>query len=402
MTYVAKSSFWITLGRMAGAGSGFLLTLLLANTTTKETLGTYKFVQSIAGIVAAFSLSGMGTAITQAVARGNEGALYKGFRSFMRWSLIMTVVAWGTAVYYFVNDNATLGWSLLVIGIALPLSQGGGFYSPFLIGKKDFKRETTFGIAATVIPMLITGLVALATNSVPLLITAFFGSAAIVGLVLYRLTVRLYHPSHSDENTPVIYGRHLSAMNVLGMISFQLDRLLVFHYLGAAQMALYTVALAAPQQLRFGSKLLSTMALPKFSTQNAADMHQTLPRKAFIVFLGSLLIAGTYIVLAPYFFAIFFPTYLDAVRYSQIFALVILFFPASLLQQFFVGQMRKKELYTLQTAVPIVKIVLLFLLLPHYGIWGALIAIFSMELVRLCIITFFFVRFKHTPVQETI
>ena len=402
MLYVARGSFWITLGRVVAAGSGFLLTLVLANTVAKETLGTYKFVQSLAGIIAAFSLSGMGTAVTQAVARGNDGALHKGFRSFMRWSVIMTAIAWGTAGYYFWNGNEMLGWSLVVIGLALPLSQGGGFYSPFLIGKKDFRRETLFGTAVTVIPMLVTAFATLFTESVPLLVLSFFGTGAIVGIISYRLVMRLYAPSLTDDGTPVSYGKHLSLMNILGMVSFQLDRILVFHYLGAAHMAMYAVALAAPQQLRFGSKLLSTMALPKFSANDPSGIRQTLPRKALIVLLGSVLLAGTYIILAPFFFRMFFPAYVDAVIYSQVFSLVILFFPVSLIQQFFVGQMRKKELYMLQTVVPLVKIALLFVLLPLYGIWGALMAIFSMEIVRACLITILFMRFKdHKRSEKT-
>jgi O-antigen/teichoic acid export membrane protein len=390
MIYVARGSFWITLGRVVAAGSGFLLTLLLANTVSKETLGTYKFVQSAAGIVAAFSLSGMGTAITQSVARGNDGALHKGFRSFMRWSVVMTAIAWGAAAYYFWNGNMTLGWSLVVIGAALPLSQGGGFYSPFLIGKKDFEHETKFGIFATVTPILVTGVTALFTQSVPFLILAFFGSGALVGIILYRLTIHIYAPALTEEKTPVTYGKHLSFMNILGMISSQLDRILVFHYLGAAQMAIYSIALAVPQQLRFGSKLLAAMSLPKFSGADPRPIFATLPRKALLVFLTSCVIVLIYIVCASFFFKIFFPQYLEAVHYSQIFSLVILFFPAALFQQFFVGQMQQKWLYVLQVSVPVVKIVLLFILLPIYGILGALFSILGMEVFRIIAVVLIF------------
>ncbi len=392
MVYVARGSFWITLGRMIAAGSGFLLTLFLANTLTKETFGTYKYVQSIAGIIAAFSLSGMGTAITQAVARGNEGALHKGFSSFMRWSILMTIAAWCTAGYYFWNGNEILGWSLIVIGLGLPLSQGGGFYSPFLVGKKNFKRDAQFGIAATVIPMLAIGVTALFTDSIPLLVLAFFGTGAIAGMVLYRLTLWMYAPNRNDEGTPVTYGKHLSAMNILGMVSFQLDRLLIFHYLGAAQMALYAVALALPQQLRFGSKLLTQMALPKFSSANVGDLYRTIPRKALLVFFASVIIVTLYILIAPLFFKTFFPQYIDAARYSQVFSLVILFFPAALFQQFFVSQMHHKILYALQISVPLVKIVLLFMLIPKYGILGALYAILGMELFRIIAVLIIFKR----------
>jgi O-antigen/teichoic acid export membrane protein len=390
MVYLAHGGFWITVGRMVGAGSGFLLTLLLANTISKEALGTYKFVQSLAGIVTAFSLSGMGTAVTQAVAQGRDSALLSGFKTFMRWSVLMTVIAWGAAVYYFLQGNVILGWSLLIVGVALPLSQGGGFYDAFLLGKKDFRKETIFGLWVTVIPMLATGITALFTEVTPFLVLSFFGGSAIVAMVLFSRIKKQYHLVGSDHLETLSYGKHLSVINILGMISTQMDRLLVFHFLGALQMALYSVALAVPQQLRFGSKLLAQMSLPKFSGTDPGAIYKTLPRKALLVFFVSVGIVLFYVLVAPLFFKVFFPQYMDAVRYSQIFSLVILFFPATLFQQFFVGQMKQKILYALQTAVPLIKIILLFILVPLYGILGALYAIFGMELFRLVAVLIIF------------
>ncbi len=396
MVYLAKGGFWITIGRMVSAGSGFLLTLILANVISKEAFGTYKFVQSLAGIVTAFSLTGMGTAVIQAVARGNEGALIGGFKTFMRWGVLMTIVAWGISIYYFLNGNVMLGWSLFIIGAVLPFS-GGGFYSSFLIGKKDFRRETQYGIIATIAPMFAVGVTALLTEITPFLVLAFFGTSVVVTMFLYIGVIKKFKPQESHSAQTLSYGKHLSLMNVLGMISTQMDRLLVFHYLGALQMALYVIALAVPQQLRFGSKLLAQMALPKFSGTNTSDLYRSIPRKAFLVFLVSIVIVIFYILVAPLFFKLFFPDYMEAVRYSQIFSLVILFFPATLFQQFLVGQMKQRSLYVLQTVVPLVKIVLLFILLPLYGILGALYAILGMEVFRMITIVsmFKFLAYRH-------
>lgn len=402
MVYLAKGGFWITVGRLVGAGSGFLLTLILANVISKEAFGTYKFVQSLAGIVTAFSLTGMGTAVIQAVARGNEGALIGGFKTFMQWSVLMTVAAWGTSVYYFLNGNTMLGWSLLIIGVSLPLSQGGGFYSPFLIGKKDFRRETQYGIVATIVPMVAIGLTALFTEVTPFLVLAFFGTSAVTAMILYSRIIKKFKPEQSPSDKTLSYGKHLSFMNILGMVSTQMDRLLVFHYLGALQMALYVIALAVPQQLRFGSKLLAQMALPKFSGTNTSDLYKTIPRKALLVFFVSVAVVVFYVLIAPLFFKIFFPDYMEAVRYSQIFSLVILFFPATLFQQFLVGQMKQRSLYILQTAVPLVKIVLLFILLPLYGILGALYAVLGMEVFRMITIIGVFKFLAHRHVKNII
>lgn len=392
MLYLAKGGFWITFGRIMGAGSGFLLTLLLANTISKEALGNYKFIQSFAGIITAFSLTGMGTAIIQSVARGNDGVVRQGFKTFLSWSVLMTVVAWGSAVYYFIQGNVALGWSLVIIGITIPFSQAGSFFSPFLIGKKEFKTETIFGVVYTITPLLATGIVSLFTAATPFLVMAFFGISALTGMIFYKITLTRYNPPQKTESKMLTYGKHLSVINVLGSISMQLDRLLVFHYLGAVQMALYTIALAAPQQLRFGSKLLATMSLPKFSAADPLPLYKTLPRKALLVFCGALSIVLFYIAIAPWFFTFFFPNYIEAIRYSQVFSLVILFFPAVLFQQFLVGQMQQKWLYILQTIVPTTKILLLFILLPVYGIWGALISIITMEFVRLIIIVSIFFK----------
>lgn len=401
MLYLAKGGFWITFGRVIGAGSGFLLTLLLANTISKEALGNYKFIQSFAGIITAFSLTGMGAAIIQSVARGNDGVVREGFKTFLSWSVLMTIIAWGSALYYFVQGNIVLGWSLIVIGIVLPFSQAGTLFSPFLVGKKEFKTETLFGIACTILPLLATGITALFTDVTPFLVAAFFGTGAISAMLFYRITLKRYNPPEKTEAKTLTYGKHLSVMNILGSISLQLDRLLVFHYLGAVQMALYTIALAAPQQLRFGSKLLSAMALPKFSGNDPTLIYTTLPRKAFIVFLVSIVIVAIYILLAPWFFSFFFPMYTDATRYSQVFSLVILFFPAALFQQFLVGQMQQKWLYMLQTVVPVTKIVLLLILLPLYGIWGALVSILGMELVRLIIVLCIFFKLSRDSQKLT-
>jgi O-antigen/teichoic acid export membrane protein len=231
--YLATGGFWITLGRFTASGSSFLLTLVLANLVTKEAFGTYKFIQSLAGVITAFSLSGMGTAVTQAVATGNEGAVRNGFRLHLKWSAIMTFCASAAAVYYFLNDNTMIAWSLLILGIVLPFSQSGGFFSPYLIGKKEFKAETMYGIFYTVIPPIITALTALLNRNNPiLLVTAFFGSTAIVAIAIYLRVIRKYNPPRNTESTQtLLYGKHLSFMNILGMISFQLDRILVFHYL---------------------------------------------------------------------------------------------------------------------------------------------------------------------------
>ncbi len=400
MVYLAHGGLWITIGRGIAAVSGFLLTLVLANFVTKETLGTYKFIQSIAGVILAFSLTGMGTAVTQAVAQGNDGAVREGFRTFLKWSTIMTLVAIGTAIYYFAKDNSVIGWSLIIIAIALPFSQAGGFFSPFLVGKKEFREETRYGILYTILPALATALAAFMTHSALALIAASFCTTAIVTMVIYSRVIRKYNPQKIGSIAKTLsYGKHLSLMNILGTISFQLDRILVFHFLGAAQLAIYSIAMAPPQQIRYLNKVLSTLALPKFATADVKILKQTLHRKALILFCAAIILAGLYIIAAPLIFHIFFSQYSNAIPYSQGYAVLILFFPALLYQQALTAHMDHRSLYVIQVGGPTIKIILfgiLFFFL-HWGIWGIIISLLSTEVLRFGYVLYAFNKLSTVP-----
>lgn len=396
MVYLASAGGWLFIARALAAVAGLAATFALAKLLTPESFGTYKFVLSLFGIIAAFSLSGIGTAVVQAVARGFEGAYKSAYRSSLIWSAPMSLIALGVAGYYFYNGNELLGTSLIIVALAAPFIQSGNLFDSYLVGKQKFKSEAVLGTLSAVVPLFSAVLLAALTSSTFFAVGGFLIASALTNAALYHYVLWRYAPRSNEDPETASFGKHLSVMGILGAISFQADRVLIFHELGAVALAVYALALAVPQQLRFGSKMLATAALPKLSSGDPAAIHKALPRKAFIIFLVSVAIAGSYILIAPLFFHTFFPEYAAAVPYSQFFALVILFFPATLYQQYLTARMEKEKLYLLQTVVPLVKIVLLFVLIPPYGIWGAIGAILGMELFRLFLIMYLFTK-VHVP-----
>src|SRR3990172_6841992 len=79
MVYLTKGGFWLSLGHGVAMLAGFFISIAFANLFPKESFGTYKFILSMVAMLGAFSLTGIGVAITQAVARGNGGSLRRGF-----------------------------------------------------------------------------------------------------------------------------------------------------------------------------------------------------------------------------------------------------------------------------------------------------------------------------------
>src|ERR1041384_6093938 len=90
ITYLLKGGFWLSASQVIATLSGFLMSIAFANLISKEAFGIYKYALSVAGIIGALSLTGMGTAVTRSVAKGFE-SLRQGFRTNLKWSLGITV-----------------------------------------------------------------------------------------------------------------------------------------------------------------------------------------------------------------------------------------------------------------------------------------------------------------------
>jgi O-antigen/teichoic acid export membrane protein len=401
MVYLAKGGFWLTLTRIIGAIAGLVATLALANFLSKDDFGLYKYVLTLAGIASAFSLSGIGSAITQAAARGFHGTLRFGFKAATRYGHLTSAVALVMAGYYAYADHMILAGSLVIVALLQPVVQNSILWSPYLTAIGRFDVETRFSALNAIIPTITLVVVAWLFPSAVAVTAAWFISTAATAFFCYKRTISHYTKNDTIDEASLGYSKHLSIMAVFGTISYQLDRVFVFHYAGAAALAAYAVALAGPQQVRYLSKVMATMALPKLANRNIAELKKTLHRKAFLVFLGSAaLVAGLWIFL-PYVMALFFPEYPEAVFISQMFSLVILFFPSTLYQQALVAHVKTKELYVLNIGAPAVKLIALVLFVPAYGALGAIAAILAMEIARSIAVIYLFGKAKETE-QESL
>ena len=99
-----------------------------------------------------------------------------------------------------------------------------------------------------------------------------------------------------------------------------------------------------------------------------------------------------YVIAAPYIYKIFFPQYLNSIPYSQVFMLSFISLPASLLGLAFRSKIMKRELYLLKIT-PFIQVALLAILVPFYGIWGAIIAIIGAEIFGTALTLFLFRKF---------
>lgn len=169
----------------------------------------------------------------------------------------------------------------------------------------------------------------------------------------------------------ISYGKHVSFLNIISIFVFHADKILIFHYLGAVPLAIYSIAFSLPAQLKVVSKMLTSLIFPKLSSSPLETIRATIYEKSLRIFLAYAAIIAAYIVAAPFVFRWIFPQYLSAVPVSQALALGYLFHPSVLFSQTMFAQKRQKELYVLKLFTSGSRILFLLLLLPPYGVWGA-------------------------------
>ena len=325
MTYLARGGSFSLVFQGANIVASLCLAIAISHFVSKESYGIYKYVLSVVSILSLFSLNSIGSAVFQSAAQGFDGALRKAFWDNIRWSALIFAGALVVAGYYFLLGNTTLAIGVLIGGSCAPFLASVSLFNSFLGGKRDFYRQAVYGILDSVIPIAIFIGVIVFTQNPLALVAAYFITNTLAGLFFYRRTVAVYRASmHVHDENMLGYSKHLSTMGILTGIAGNLDQILLFHFVGAAQVAIYNFATAVPDQVKGISGTLSNMLQPRLVARTGEEIKHGMGNKVLWYSLLSLVTVSVYIVVAPYLFRLLFPEYLPAVLYSQLYALWIL------------------------------------------------------------------------------
>jgi len=374
MIYLAKGGFWLTLGQIISTAASFLLAMAFANLLDPIAYGNYNYILSLIGMLSILTLSAMRIAIMQATARGLEGSFYTAFKVRLKWGASASLTAIGLAAYYWFKGNYLLPIPLLISALFLPLMQASQVYESFLRGKKLFSVHVKYSVFSRIVSAGAIIITLFITKNLFWLIAVYLVSHTLLNYSFYLITKSKFKPNKKEDSQTLSYGKHLTLMGVISVVANYLDRILLFTLVGSAQLAIYSFAILIPDQIKSMMKQnIGTLAFPKLSIKSRKEIKLNIMQKFWKLFLLVGLVAVIYVITAPFLYKIFFPQYLDSIPYSQLFALSFIAVPITLLSTIFQAQMMKKELYIVRI-VPAIRIILLVVLTPLYGIWGVIIA----------------------------
>ncbi len=301
MVYLASGGAWSIIGQFVAAVVALSVSVAFARYVPKDVYGNYKFILSIVGILSIFSLSNLGTAVAQSAARGFDGALTEGFKINLRWSVLVFVGAVAFAAYYGFFGNYTLALGILLGGCATPFLSGANLAGSFLNGKQDFSRATIyFGIIGVIVPALALVLTIFLTQNVLVLVAVFFLSNLCVDYYFYQRTIALFHVENAKFDSGMLsYGKHLSVMGVIGGIAGGIDQLLLFHYAGAVNLAVYAFSIGILDQAKGPGKAIDKMMQARFTTRHSGHIEENINNKMFWMLVAGIIGIIAFFFLAP-------------------------------------------------------------------------------------------------------
>lgn len=390
--YYVKNLSYLICANIVSVLFALLLSIAFANFVSKEVYGQYSYILSILGVLAVFTLYGMNIAITQAVARDRDGVFIEGTKERFKWSIFGSIAIFGVGMYYLLNNSILLGKSFMVASLIFPFFYSFQTFSAFLSGKKLFGKLSMYQSIATTFSALITILVIYFSRDLVFILIASLVSHSLFGGYFFNLSRKMAKNDDID-NASISFGKHMTLIAAISDVSLNIDKILLANFLSFEELAIYAFAIALPEQIKSSAKNIATLLLPKLSVMDENLIRNIMIKRFVQLTIFAVLIIVVYIVCAPFIYETLFPTYTESIFYSQIFMLSFITIPSLLITTTFKAKMRKKELYIFNICSPIVLTIMLFVLIPSYGIMGAIIARVLTRLFGLIVILVLFREF---------
>lgn len=378
LKYFASGGFWTAFNQLVNGLLSFLLVIVFANLLPKEIYGIYTYLLSLAGFFTVFTLSGMNTAVLQAVASGNEGILKSSVKYQIKWNAAMAAVLLGLSGYYFWQLNYTFAISLAILGIASPLTNALNTYGAFLIGKKNFKLDSLFSSFSTLVYSVGMILAILVSKEVWWLILVYSLTTLGTNIFFYFKTLRVYNPPETKSPETIKYGWQLTFIGFIGPIVSQIDKIVLGSFWGPAELAVYFLARAMPDRIYLYIKEMISVGFPKLAERTIENINAVFYKRILQGLAIGILLAAAYILISPILFKYLLPKYLESVRYSQILSLVFIFAaPARYLGSLFTIKKMVRPVVIANLIANVLKIILYVVL----GIWGGIMGLIITELI---------------------
>lgn len=375
LRYFMKNFSYMFANNIVTIAMALALSVMLARVLSQDVFGQYNFIISIMSILAVLSLPGMNTSITRSCARGLDGSFMEGTKARTRWGVLGSFALFLIGLYYFIEGSFSLSFSFLISALLFITYYSFRTYQYFLLGKKRFKRYSAYLSIITIIANLTTMVIAYYFRNLLIIIFVLLGTTSFINALLLSKTIKEKKNNKIDKDT-ISYGKHLTLVSVISIIKSHFDKIIVAFFLGFGSLAIYSVAIIIPRQVKPLWTMIGSVVFPDLSKKNRKDAYSAVRKRfKYLILLEIVIIIVGITILPPIILYFYSKKYIEAIFYAQLLMLLTLSGPGIILSNLVISQRQLRKVYNISTIPPIISILLLIILTPLYGILGTCIAI---------------------------
>lgn len=391
MVYIAERGFWVLASQVGSALSALVVTVVLANILSQEAFGQYRFVLAVIPIIAIFTLPGIGTSMIRSVAKGKKVSFSKIVKAKISYGLLSSLASLLFSAYYLYASNQLLAYAFLVTAIFIPFYETFFIYSFYYKGKQDFKKSAIYESISRIFQAILLVSVVFFSKNIILLIAVFFVGKLLSSLFFYFKTkkdeaenISLGKAGDADDDT-ISYGKHLSLIGILGLITSNIDKLFIWHFIGDKELAIYFIALVLPLNIVLVFNVLSRIAFPKFSQNDwEPKRYQNLLKRLGVYGLILLIPTAMYAAFSPWLIPFLFRSYSGSITAATLLSLLIIFSPLNAIIAQVLRAVKEIRQIVLLKSLVIFSFVIAFLFsYQSFGILAGAFALLASEFVIL-------------------
>ncbi len=390
MKYAAKGGFWLNLGRLGLFFVSFVTLTAFSRFVSAETYGSYQYIISTIAIFSVFSLPGIETSLIKSMVQGKEGTFIAALKEKLKFSVGGCISLFAVAAWYFSRGNTPFAFSFLAAGFLFPFFESFKIFGAYWHSRKDFRKKSLYLFLTELFSAVLFIPIIFLTEDIFWIILVFLLSRTFFSGIFLIKTAKQTGKGETDYQA-IRFGKHLSLINSIPFLTTHIDKIFLWHFLGPVQLAIYSFAYLPINRIN-ALFPISQLALPKLSEIDIRKTKRQILKKMKILFLLIIPILIIIYLLAPFMYSMFFPSYLNSLVYFRFLIILLFLAPMQIIDASLITAHRKKDLYTANISTSIIKILLLLILIPVLGVWGAVTAFIFADVLNAFVKLYFFYR----------
>ena len=360
----------------------FAVIYFLVRALTPEQYGEYNFILSLLSFCSITALPGLQESVTQSSARGLTGTYRKAQPLAMFASIAGSLVLAIFSFWHSLYGSPQLGLGFLIVALLFPFCYGLEQWKGLRKGMEDFKTIVKMGgLFSTIQGTLIISSVLLIPQSYLLPIFFLVLTPILKNLYMTYKAYKLVPPNLPVEKNSLTHGFKVTGYSSFNIIANNIDSILLFSLLSPEALAIYAVANKLPELIKKLVQDIGSVLTPRFARHDKYTAQTDRYIKVFSLISGLIIVAFAFTVMPFCITFIFSDLYTESIIFAQVIMCSLAIGNVSILQSRYISsKLDTKSYRDITIIMSMTRILASVILVPLYGIWGAIISIFIYRL----------------------